>query len=342
MTKQDTQCKIIKRNFVLRSIKTQKQLTQELKKEAIKQGFKPVGIASVPGSERIQLRTAALQRWLNAGHQGEMNWMAAPRRQEIDSLLKGVTSLLSVGLNYYVQANKNPNALSIARYAWGKDYHTIVKKRLKRVGQWLKNERPNCEWKICVDSTPLLDKAWAEEAGLGWIGKHSNLINKEFGSWLVLGHLLCTEPLEADTPTKPQCGRCKDCLEACPTKAITEPFVINSKLCLAYHTLENRELKLPKQITKSLSPWIAGCDICQEICPWNHKNQQNSQDPDVQPQDWILEITKKNILTWNEQTWNQNLKGSTLKRVKPWMWRRNVQAIEDESCSNRKATEIIK
>ncbi len=320
----------------MKSIKTQKQLSQKLKEEAFKQGFNAVGIAKVPGSELIELRTAALQRWLEAGHQGEMHWMAAPRRQKIESLLKGVKSLLAVGLNYYVEADKNPKALSIARYAWGKDYHKIIKKRLKHVGEWLTNERPDCEWKICVDSEPLLDKAWAEEAGLGWISKNSNLINKEFGSWLFLGHLLCTEPLEADKPAKPLCGRCKACLEACPTKAIKEPFVINSQLCLAYHTLENRTLKLPTQITKSLNPWIAGCDICQEVCPWNHRKQKSSQDRDVQPQNWIFEITKKNIFSWNEQTWNQNLKDSTLKRVKPWMWRRNAQAIEDAISFNKK------
>ena len=314
----------------MRRIKSQKELTEKLKKEAIKQGFNPVGIARIPGSEQIQLRTAALQRWLEAGHQGQMNWMAAPRRQKVESLLEGVTSLLSVGLNYYVPAKKHPQALSIGRYAWGKDYHKIIEKRLKHVGRWLQTERPNCQWKICVDSAPLLDKAWAEEAGLGWIGKNSNLINQEFGSWIVLGHLLCTEPLVPDKPTKPLCGKCKACLEACPTKAITEPFVVNSNLCIAYHTLENRETELPKHITKSLSPWIAGCDICQEVCPWNQRKQKISQDPDVQPRDWILQLTKKQILSWNEETWSKKLHGSTLKRIKPWMWRRNAKAIKND------------
>ena len=318
------------KGFVLRKIKTQKELTEALKKEAINQGFKPVGIARVPGSERIQLRTAALERWLEAGNQGEMKWMAAPKRQKVDSLLEGVRSVLSVGLNYYVKSEKHPKALSVARFAWGKDYHKVIEKRLKNIGKWLTKERPDCKWRICVDSAPLLDKAWAEEAGIGWIGKHSNLINEEVGSWIVLGHLLCTEPLVADIPNQPRCGKCQKCLDACPTKAITEPFVVNSNLCLAYHTLENRESKLPKHISKSLNPWIAGCDICQEVCPWNHKKQTTTKDPDMQPQDWIHTLTSKEILTWDEETWKQKLNGSTLKRIKPWMWRRNAKAMEDE------------
>ena len=315
------------RLYVLTEHKNQTQLSQELKKEAKQQGFDPVGITRIPGSERIQLRTASLQRWLNAGHQAEMKWMAAPRRQKAESLLEGVTSLLSVGLNYYVEATKAPEALSIARYAWGRDYHKVVEQRLKRLGKWLENERPNCKWKVCVDSAPLLDKAWAEEAGLGWIGKHSNLINKEYGSWIVLGHLLCTEPLVPDKPAQPLCGKCQDCIKACPTNAITEPFVINSNLCLAYHTIENRALKLPNEISSELNTWIAGCDICQEVCPWNHKKVKSTKDPEMQPKDWVLKLTKKKALSWSDQTWKTQLKGSALKRIKPWMWRRNAKAI---------------
>ncbi len=313
-----------------RKIQNQLELSQELKKAAIKQGFNLVGIARVPGSERIELRTAALQRWLNAGHQGEMKWMEAPRRQNIETLLEGVKSILSVGLNYYVKKEKNPKALSIARYAWGKDYHKIINKKLKHVGKWLQKESPNCRWKICVDSAPLLDKVWAEEAGLGWIGKHSNLINKEYGSWIVLGHLLCTETLLPDIPAKPVCGKCQICIEQCPTQAITEPFVVDSNSCLAYHTIENRASKLPEEIKSSLGNWIAGCDICQEVCPWNKKELLSSQDPDMAPRDWILKLTKKQVLSWSDNKWEEQLSGSTLKRIKPWMWRRNAEAIQSE------------
>ncbi len=307
----------------------QNQLTQALKTEAKKQGFDLVGIARTPGSTRIQMRTDALQRWLKAGFEGDMKWMNAPRRKNIETLLEDVTSVLSVGINYYVKTEKKMGALSIGRYAWGRDYHKIIEQRLKRVGNWLTKERPECRWKICVDSQPLLEKAWAEEAGLGWISKNSNLINKDYGSWIVIGHLLCTEPLTADKPTVPLCGKCQSCIEACPTNAISEPFVVNSKLCLAYHTIENRAKQLPKEIENSLGNWIAGCDICQEVCPWNQRQLKSSSDPEMQPKQWLVQLTKEQVLTWTDSEWHAKLKGSSLKRIKPWMWRRNAKAIQN-------------
>lgn len=310
----------------MRAITNQEQLTSALKTQAKLEGFHPVGVASIPGSHRLQLRTAALQRWLTAGHQADMNWMAAPRRQNAEQLLEGVSSVLAVGLNYFVDVNQKPESLFIARYAWGRDYHRVLKKRLQKLGRWLEKQRPGCRWKACVDSDPLLDKAWAEEAGIGWIGKHSNLINEKQGSWMVLGHLLCTEPLKPDQPSKPLCGSCQICIEACPTQAITEPFVVNSRQCLAYHTIENRNHSLPETIINSMENWVAGCDICQNVCPWNQQNVPSSNDPDVQPRDWILELTRDQVLSWDEETWDEKLRGSALRRIKPWMWRRNALA----------------
>ncbi len=306
--------------------KAQNELSEKLKNKAKLEGFNPVGIATVPGGERIKLRTQALQRWLNAGNQADMNWMKASRRQNIEELLEGAKSLLAVGLNYYVNARKSPKTLSIARYAWGKDYHKVIETRLKRIGKWLESQRPNCKWRICVDTSPLLDKAWAEEAGIGWIGKNSNLINRKNGSWMVIGHLLTTEDLTPDQPAKPLCGKCESCLDACPTKAIHEPFVIDSRLCLAYHTIENRNTSLPQEITSSMGNWVAGCDICQEVCPWNDYKIESSTDPDVIPNDWVLNLTKDQAISWDDSQWQRQLKGSALKRIKPWMWRRNAMA----------------
>jgi len=306
----------------------QDQLSTDLKKTAQAQGFEPVGIARIPGSDRLQLRTSSLQRWLHAGHQADMGWMAAPRRQNAEHLLEGVTSVLAVGLNYYVDAQQKPESLSIARYAWGRDYHKVIDQRLRRVGRWLKEQRPDCNWRVCVDSAPLLDKAWAEEAGLGWIGKHSNLIHRQHGSWMVLGHLLCTEPLTADQPAKPLCGQCQRCIEHCPTEAITEPFVVDSRRCLAYHTIENRNSELPKEISAAMGSWVAGCDICQNVCPWNQQPLSSSVDPDVQPREWLLQLKRDQALHWDNQTWDEKLRGSALKRIKPWMWRRNAAATQ--------------
>ncbi len=315
------------------TIKNNSELSEQLKLNAKNEGFNPVGIAVIPGSERIELRTKALQRWLKAGHQADMQWMHAPRRQKIESLLDGVNSVLSVGLNYYVNTKKDPEALSIGRYAWGKDYHKVATQRLRRIGHWLEKQRPSCRWKVCVDSAPLQEKAWAEEAGLGWIGKNSNLINQKEGSWFILAHLLCTELLTPDQPGIALCGKCQKCIDACPTKAITEPFVINSQRCIAYHTIENREEYLPREITSKMGNWVAGCDICQEVCPWNHQNLTHSEDPEMQPKNWILKLTKKDAMTWNDGKWTDHLRGSALKRIKPWMWRRNIKAIQTDNYS---------
>ena len=302
----------------------QRDLSQALKQRARQEGFNPVGLARLPGSHRLQLRTAALQRWLDQKHQADMGWMAAPRRQDAAQLLDGVQSLLAVGLNYYVNQEVEPGRLKVARYGWGRDYHRVVEQRLKRVGRWLSEQRPTCRWRVCVDSAPLLDKAWAEEAGLGWIGKHSNVIHPERGSWMVLGHLLTTERLDADEPARSLCGRCSACMDACPTDAIREPFVVDANHCLAYHSIENRSATLPEPIASAMGPWVAGCDICQEVCPWNHRTLPSSDDPDLQPRPWLLDLKKEDVLNWDDASWDERLRGSALRRIKPWMWRRNA------------------
>lgn len=304
------------------------QLSRALKQQALAQGFNPVGIARFPGGPRLQLRTAALQRWLEAGHHADMGWMEAPRRKDASTLLDNAISLLAVGLNYFVDAQPEPGSLRVARYGWGRDYHRVVEQRLRRVGHWLSEQRPDCRWRVCVDVAPLLDKAWAEEAGLGWIGKNSNLIHGQRGSWMVIGHLLTTLPLEADEPARSLCGRCTACLDACPTKAITEPFVVDSRRCIAYHTIENREQHLPTAISEAIGPWVAGCDICQDVCPWNHKQLPSSEEPELQPRPWLLNLSRDDLDSWDADTWDTNLRGSALRRIKPWMWRRNAAAAQ--------------
>ena len=312
----------------------QMDLSKRLKQRAREEGFNPVGLARLPGSHRLQLRTAALERWLDQNHQAGMAWMAAPRRRDAAQLMDGVQSLLAVGLNYYVRTTPKPGRLKVARYGWGRDYHRVVEQRLKRVGRWLSEQRPNCRWRVCVDSAPLLDKAWAEEAGLGWIGKHSNVIHAERGSWMVLGHLLTTEALEADEPARSLCGRCQACIDACPTDAIREPFVVDANRCLSYHTIENREPSLPPKIADALGPWVAGCDICQEVCPWNHRTLPSSDDPELQPKPWLLDLHRSDVLNWDDASWGERLRGSALRRIKPWMWRRNAEASTPDSPTN--------
>jgi len=302
------------------------ELADTLKQQARQLGFAAVGIASAGGSERLQLRTAALERWLAAGHQADMAWMADPRRRAVEALLPGVRSVVAVGLPYWVDAERSPGSLKVARYGWARDYHRVIDGRLRALGRWLESQVPGTAWRVCVDSSPLLDKAWAEEAGLGWIGKHSNLISREHGSWLLIGHLLTSAELPADPPAVPACGACSACLEACPTGAITEPFVVDARRCIAFHTIENRAPELPAAIAGALEGWVAGCDICQDVCPWNQRGLPSSGDPDLQPRPWWLDLRAEEALGWSDEDWDENLRASALRRIKPTMWRRNIRA----------------
>jgi epoxyqueuosine reductase len=176
-----------------------------------------------------------------------------------------------------------------------------------------------------------MDKVWAEEAGLGWIGKHGNLIHQERGSWLLLGHLLTTLELPADQPATPLCGSCSRCIPACPTGAITEPFVVDSRRCIAFHTIENRDSALPEPIATQLNSWVAGCDACQDACPWNQQPLQGSDDPDLQPRQWLLNLRAEEALEWTDEEWDERLRASALRRIKPWMWRRNLKAAHGDT-----------
>ena len=302
------------------------ELAAALKQQARLLGFEPVGLATVAPSPRVQLRTAALERWLAAGHQASMGWMGDARRQQLQRLLPEVRSVLAVGLNYYVNAERAPGSLAVARYGWGRDYHRVIDQRLRSLGRWLEQRITGLRWRACVDSAPLLDKVWAEEAGLGWIGKNSNLINQHQGSWLLLGHLLLSIELPADEPADSLCGSCTACLDACPTQAIVEPFVVDSRRCIAFHTIENRDPQLPLEISRAMAPWVAGCDICQEVCPWN-RQPSSSLDPELQPRPWLLNLQADAALTWSDQIWDEQLRASALRRIKPDQWRRNIRSL---------------
>ena len=307
------------------NIQDQKKISKKLKERAIVEGFAIAGIASIPGSSRINLRTKSLERWLSNNYHAEMKWMEAERRKNISSLLDGAQSVLSVGFNYISSQNNNKeNFFKVGKFSQGEDYHKVIYKKLKNIGKWIDLEIPDCKWKICVDTSPLLEKAWAEESGLGWIGKNSNLISKKNGSWFTLGFIILTKDLIPDKPHQSLCGKCDKCIEHCPTNAIVEPFVIQSNLCIAYHTIESREKTIPKKIEKNLNGWVAGCDICQDICPWNKSVPYNNI-AENSPKKWIQNLNIE-ALNWDDKTWEENLKGTTLKRIKPWMWRRNINA----------------
>ena len=309
---------------MINTIKDKLEISKKLKERAIYEGFTIAGIASIPGSSRLKLRTSALERWLSNNHHADMKWMEAERRKNINTLLKDAKSILSVGFTYINSNNNNNNRFKIGKFSQGEDYHKVIYKKLKNIGKWINLEIPDCKWKICVDTSPLLEKAWAEESGLGWIGKNSNLISKKNGSWFTLGFIILTKDLIPDKPHQSLCGKCDICIESCPTQAIVEPFVIQSDLCIAYHTIENREKTIPKKIEKNLNGWVAGCDICQDVCPWNKSVPYNNTF-ETTPKEWMKNLGIDS-LNWDDKTWEENLKGTTLKRIKPWMWKRNIEA----------------
>ena len=306
-------------------IQKKEELSYKLKKRAITEGFAISRIASIPGSSRLGLRTKALESWLTKNYHSDMKWMETEKRKNIESLLSGAKSVLTVGFNYLSAEHEDKTKFKVGKFGQGDDYHKVIYKKLKNIGKWINIEIPDCKWKICVDTSPLLEKAWAEEAGLGWIGKNSNLINKKYGSWLTLGFMILTKDLKSDDLAQSLCGKCEKCIEKCPTNAITEPFVVNSALCIAYHTIENRNQTIPKNIEKNLDGWIAGCDICQDVCPWNKKVPFNMS-VEATPRKWIKDLNIES-LSWDERKWQENLQGTTLKRIKPWMWKRNIKAI---------------
>ncbi len=307
------------------TLQEKKEISKKLKERAINEGFTISGIASIPGGSRLNLRTNALNRWLSNNHHGEMKWMEAERRKNIGSLLEGAKSVLSVGLTYINSHNYYKDEIfKVGKFGQGEDYHKVIYKKLKNIGRWINQEMPDCKWKICVDTSPLLEKAWAEESGLGWIGKNSNLINKVNGSWFTLGFMILTKDLVPDKPHKSLCGKCDKCIDHCPTEAIVEPFVIQSNRCIAYHTIESKEKTIPKKIRENLNGWVAGCDICQDICPWN-KSVPSNNTLETTPKEWIKNLNIDS-LSWDDKTWKEKLQGSTFKRIKPWMWRRNIRA----------------
>ena len=234
---------------------------------ALELGFHKVGI--VP-AEALAAESRALSGWLTRGFHGGMGWMERDPEKRTDPglILPGAKSVVALALNYYTPNQHKPDTHygKISRYAWGDDYHDVVKEKLDRLLQSIRNEEPSANGKVCVDTAPIMDKAWAARAGLGWIGKSSNLITKEHGSWVFLGEIVLDIELDYDTDIETDhCGSCTACLDACPTNAITEPYVVDSRKCISYGTIELRDESLPEEMAKNLNGWIYGCDICQDV-----------------------------------------------------------------------------
>lgn len=302
---------------------------EQIKQQALDLGFHKVGIASVDGAETAIAQSAtALTQWLNQGYQADMAWMANPKRQAIREVMPTVRSLICVALNYYTPHahSEDPAIAKISRYGWGRDYHRILHKKLKQLAQWLESQGDGIQVRYYADTGPVQDKVWAQQAGLGWIAKNSNVITREYGSWVFLGEVLTNLDLPPDSPHTSHCGTCTRCLEACPTGAIAQPYVVDANRCIAYHTIENRAPELPEAIAQNLNGWVAGCDICQDVCPWNQRFATPTDVEGFQPYPWNLAPTLEELATLSQEDYDRRFQASALRRIKPDMMRRNARS----------------
>ena len=310
--------------------------TEQIEARAREIGFHAVGIAAIDPNN-TQAAATRLEEWLTLGYQAEMAWMSDPRRQDIYRLMPGAKTVIAVALNYYTPHQRPDSAeyAKIARYAWGRDYHKVLTKKLKQLTNWLTQEFTDVEARYYVDTGPIQDKYWAQAAGIGWIGKNANVINRQYGSWIFLGEIVTNLELIPSDPHLQHCGTCTRCISACPTGAITAPFVVDANRCIAYHTIENRAEVLPPEIANNLQGWVAGCDICQDVCPWNQRFAQPTDVADFQPTLSNLSHKLTDLGSLSDDGWDRSFRASALRRIKPSMWRRNAIANLDNLDPNR-------
>jgi len=304
-------------------------ITDQIKQKALDVGFHKAGIAIVPvESDDEKAAVTSLQSWLNQDYQADMAWMANPKRQDLRLVMPEVRSVICVALNYYTPHDR-PNGAQyakISRYGWGRDYHRILHKKLKALSTWLESQGDDIQARCYADTGPVQDKFWAQQAGIGWVAKNSNVITRDYGSWVFLGEVLTNLELVGDRPHTSHCGTCTRCLDACPTGAITQPFVVDANRCIAYHTIENRAETLPDTITPHLQGWVAGCDICQEVCPWNQRFAQETDVTDFQPYPDNVAPTLVELAEMSDQDYDRRFPASALRRIKPDMMRRNARS----------------
>ena len=308
---------------------TAEALTFELRRRALDEGFDLVGVAAA----RPAATGDRLGRWLEAGMHGEMDYMARTRAERGDpsALLAGCRSVVAVAVSYRSSLpdssshGQDDSRVWVSRYAWGRDYHRIVKKKLVHLGRWLVERRPGCGWRACVDTAPILEREWAAAAGLGWIGKNTALLNRRLGSELFLGLLLTDLELEPDAPVSEHCGTCTACLDACPTRAFPEPRVLDARRCVAYLTVEHRS-EIPSGLAAGVGDMVAGCDICQEVCPWTRKAPADLH-PEFAPAAARYRPRLEELEGLSETGYREWRRGSALSRISYPQFRRNLAVV---------------
>ncbi|ABA21847.1 4Fe-4S cluster binding protein [Trichormus variabilis ATCC 29413] len=305
-----------------------------VKGKAKELGFHKVGIAAV--NESTNAEAERLQAWIKLGYHADMEWMNNPKRSDISLIMPEARSLVCVALNYYTPHQRPDSAeyAKISRYGWGRDYHKVMNRKLKALTTWLQSLDPSIQARYYADTGPVQDKVWAQRAGIGWIAKNGNVITRAYGSWVFLGEVVTNLELEKDSPHTEHCGSCTRCLDACPTGAITQPFVVDANRCIAYHTIENRAAELPEAIASQMQGWVAGCDICQDVCPWNQRFAQTTDVVDFQPYPDNIAPKLIELAQISDEEWDKQFPASALRRIKPEMLRRNARANLDASKRN--------
>ena len=274
-------------------------------------GFNLIGFAPAVGINK------KIDKWIDSEFHASMNWMktSLDQRRNILKYFPKAKTVISFGYNYYTDNNRNSNDYKISNYAWGNDYHIILKEKLYEIIKIINIYNKDYDYRVCVDTSPIMEKHWAQKAGLGWIGKHTNLINSKIGSWFFLSEIIIDFELKYDKPFMYDlCGSCTKCIDACPTGAI-DNYILDSNKCISYLTIEHRD-SIPNSFSDDFDNWIYGCDICQEVCPWNIKYEKKSDDPNFMKR---IEIENKNKIDWENlslEEYQKTFKKSAIKRTK--------------------------
>ncbi len=305
------------------------KFSDQIKAKANEIGFAKTAITVAVELDR---EAAHLDEWLALGYNGTMAWMEREPEKRTDPsiLFPGARSIIVVAHNYYTDHKhaEDPEKGKISRYAWGEDYHDVLRDKLEQLLAWIKEMDPTADGKICVDTAPMMDKAWAVRAGLGWLGKHSNVITTEIGSWIFIGSLILNIDLDYDTESvDDHCGTCTACLDACPTGAIVEPYVVDSQKCISYATIELRDDKLPDDIADNLNGWFYGCDICQDVCPWNRFEKQTDE-ARFEPREDETSLVLDTVVSMTHAEYVERFRRSAMKRAKLGGLKRNAEAIK--------------
>lgn len=301
--------------------------TNLIKTEAKRLGFLSCGISK---AEFLETEAPRLEKWLNKNMHGEMQYMENHFDKRLDptKLVESSKSVVSLLLNYFPsETQKDITAPKLSKYAYGTDYHFVIKDKLKELLHFIQDEIGDVHGRAFVDSAPVLDKAWAAKSGLGWIGKHSNLLTQQVGSFYFIAELIIDLELDYDKPVTDHCGTCTACLDACPTQAITEPYVVDGSKCISYFTIELKE-NIPTEFKGQLDNWMFGCDVCQDVCPWNRFSKAHNE-PLFNPHPELLEMTKKDWEEITEDTFKKVFKKSAVKRTKFSGLTRNIKFLKD-------------